>query len=183
MIDHAVLVEQSMERLRFLRGLLNAVGVECLDTAHGWQLDPTGSGEGPRGKGGHSDPTCTAATSIDRPDPTHRLILSALDSLEDAGRDLERLLGVCELARGSKAHARYRKEYQSRLALAKCGSVLCEDDAAVGERHCDDCSRWLSKHPGVRQVPRDVIAARTRKREQRERGKLHVSGPAREEVA
>jgi hypothetical protein len=136
----------------------------AVEITRGWSLDETNHSEGGGSKNGHSDPTCSAAVNGQRKDPTHALLMSMLETVESDVQDLVRMTRNVQPITGAQAHMLYKQENQAALTLAPCASIACPDQAPVGRRHCEACNDYLDRRPGIAQVPKDVIAARQRKR-------------------
>lgn len=154
--------------------------------AHGWSLEETPSGT-PSSGGEVSDPTGNRAVNVQRKDPTEQILRSAMESVDQYVTDLVKLSRDTQPLSGKAAMDFYDRQTEKERAFAKklapCASVLCDERAEDGHRHCDICNEYLEKHPGLTQVPRDTIAQRLKKRKQREAGRLHITGPLVEEIA
>lgn len=178
--------EQTEVLKRGLVELMREIHSGRLETAiritEGWALDETPSGEFTSG-GEVSDPTGNRAVNQQRRDPEHALLMSMLESVEQSTNDVVKKVRELQPVTGVDADRFKRKLNAQAMTLAPCASVLCDDQAPVNHRHCEPCAAYLDAHPNITQVPRSTILERAKKRKQREAGRIHVTGPLKEEIA
>jgi hypothetical protein len=152
---------------------------DALCRAHDWALDPTGSSEGPRAVGGHSDPTFAAATNRTADEGhLYRRLLSKLETLVETVGDIIHMEGELQILSRDEAKSR-RLDLTGTSAnrVIICHSIACDDAAPAGLVHCLPCNTYLMERPGTEQVPKEVIQARIRIRNYRESTRRHVTGP------
>lgn len=131
-------------------------GHAALTKAHGWS-GPWPSGEqGPTGKGGHGDPTATAALSTDEPEVRyHQRLAHAIAFAVDNCAE------VTNIIRAVQTTARRERPTE------ECAEHWCNDPAPQPRRgRCEPCAkwrqRWLNDHPDhtlvdCPPVPRETI--------------------------
>jgi hypothetical protein len=152
---------------------------DALCRAHDWSLDSTGSSEGPRAVGGHSDPTYSAATNRTADEGhLYRRLLSALETMVQTAGDIVRMEAELKILTRDEATSRLLDHTGTdRNRATPCACLACNDPAPTSMIHCLPCAAFLAERPGITQVPASVIEERIRKRNYRESTRRHVTGP------
>ncbi len=172
-------VQRNAERILLAGVLLWTRGSVALARSAQWSGPWSSGGAGPTGKGGHSDPTGSAALAgypeDGRPDTTrkdnnperryHLRLTTAVRFATDNATDIVEVI-----------HAALSKASKER-PTAECAEGRCDDTAEPGRQgRCPACAkwrqRWLAEHPGstradIPPVPATVIDERRVRRRRR----------------
>lgn len=180
-MSNARLIDAVLERTERAVVVIRTHGLDTLELTEGWASPLRSTTPGPRGVGTVSDPTAASATAevTDREAQAYRDLTDKLAELEVAAAQVTHAIIRLKRLSPREARALLQSVHGRTTSLSRCASVLCPDLAVVGAPYCEPCATWLNTHPGVTQVPRQVILDRGYQRASRDnrRRRVYVSGP------